>query len=102
MKTITLTGESVYTGIIKTFTRGTVGHSIYSYSTYKFGNSHVSVPKNDTFFDYYDDLNIHTVTIEEYVDEKGDNKFRILSYLTNEQHLSVLRNKMEEERILNS
>jgi CTP:phosphocholine cytidylyltransferase-like protein len=94
MKAIKLNRESVYTEIIKVRDLGN------NTGLYKFGESSVTTLNGDTFFKHYDENNIHTAVVEEYIGEKSRKTFRIISYLTNEQHLSVLRTKQEEDVIL--
>ena len=92
MKAIKLNRESVYTEIMKVRDHGN-GNGYYT-----FGES--SVITSDVFFKHYDANNIHTAVVEEYLGERNFKEFRIISYLTNEQHLSVLRTKQEEDVIL--
>jgi len=76
MKTITLTGKSVYTEIIKIKNRSL---GIDGQAAYQFGESVICPSVVDAFFKHYDEGDIYTVTLEEIESTKS---FKIISYMT--------------------
>jgi hypothetical protein len=94
MKTITLTGKSVYTEIMKTQDRST---GVTHLAKYEFGESVRYPSVADTFFKHFDEGNIYTVTLEE---SEPKNSFRIISYLTYTIHLELLKREKEMKELM--
>ena len=95
MKTITLTGKSVYTEIIKIKDRATM----YGDAAYQFGESVRFAKPEDAFFRHYDATNIYTVTLEEFQSGMIES-FRIISYLTYTRHLELLKREKEMKELM--
>jgi hypothetical protein len=99
MKTITLTGKSVYTEIMKTQGRET---GVTHLAKYEFGESVKFVTEADAFFRHYDEGDIYTVTLEEEM--RGGSfiskSFKIISYLTYTRHLELLKREKEMKELM--
>jgi uncharacterized protein YqfB (UPF0267 family) len=93
MKTITLTGKSVYTEIIK------INHRTYinDEAEYQFGESVRVAKSKDAFFRHFDATNIYTVTLEEIESTKS---FRIISYFTYTRQLELLKREKEMKELM--
>jgi hypothetical protein len=93
MKTITLTGKSVYTEIIK------INHRTYinDEAKYQFGESVRFARSEETFFKHYDKGDIYTVTLEEIESTKS---FRIISYLTYTRQIELLKREKEMKELM--
>ena len=100
MKTITLTGKSVYTEIMKTKDSETTvegNRKVTTLPRYQFGESVRFASKEDAFFKHYDEGDIYTVTLEEEMRSGSfiSKSFRIISYLTYTIHLELLKREKE-------
>jgi hypothetical protein len=94
MKTITLTGKSVYTEIMKTRDRVT---GVTHLAKYEFGELVIYPSVADAFFRHFDEGDIYTVTLEESESKKS---FRIISYLTYTRHLELLKREKEMKELM--
>ena len=94
MKTITLTGKSVYTEIIKTQDRET---GVTHLAKYEFGELVRYPSVVETFFKHYDEGDIYTVTLEEIESKK---LFRIISYLTYTRQIELLKREKEMKELM--
>jgi len=99
MKTITLTGKSVYTEIIKIKNRSL---GIDGQAAYQFGESVRYANPEDAFFKHYDEGDIYTVTLEEEMRSGSfiSKSFRIISYLTYTRHLELLKREKEMKELM--
>jgi len=96
MKTIKLTGKSVYTEIIKTKDRA------LGMARYQFGESVKYSNPEDAFVKHYDEGNIYTVTLKEEIRSGSfiSKSFRIISYLTYTTKLELLKREKEMMKLM--